>query len=491
LIVQLAPAAKLAPQVLVCAKFVTFPPVNPMLLISSEPLPAGAVLVSVTGCDALVEPTFWPEKFSAADNRVADVEGTMPVPVSTAVAGLASSVPATASVAEREPVAVGPNVTLIVQLVPAAKVVPQVPPAVRAGRTNTPVVVGTIGVSVMFMVVSGTVPVLDSVTVCGALVVSIVWDGKAVTADRVTVVWTMPDMAAFSAGAEPRTLRLVVRVPAALGVNVTLIVQLAPAAKLAPQVLVCAKSVVFPPVNPMLVISSELLVSVLVSVTGCAALVVPTVGTAKVSAGDRVADAEGTTPVPVSIAVIGLARPATATDSMAEREPVAVGLNVTLIVQFAPTAKSVPQVPPAVRAGRTNTPVVVGTMGAIVMFMDVSGTVPVLDNVSVCGALLVVSVWDGNGVGVDTVGDGATMVPVSATDCGEPTPALTVSVAAFWTGEATVGVKVTLIAQVPATGTAVQLLVWPNCEESVPPRVIPPTPVSVRGAWPVLVTATG
>jgi len=324
------------------------------------------------------------------------------------------------------------------------------------------------------------------------LVVSSVWDGKGVRVDRVTVVRTMPDMAAFNVGAELRTLRLVVRVPAALGVNVTLIVQLAPAAKLAPQVLVCAKSVVFPVLNPMLVISSELLASVLVSVTGCEALVVPTFGTAKVSAGDRVADAEGTMPVPVSNVVAGLARPATAMDSIAEREPVAVGLNVTLMVQFAPGAKVVPQVPPAVRAGRTNTPAMVGTIGAIVIFMVVSGTVPVLDNVSVCGALVVVSVWDGKGVGVDREKDGGTMVPASAIDCGAPTPAFTVSVAAFWTGDATVGVKVTLIVQVPATGTATQpVLVWLNCEESVPPSVTPPTPVSVRGAWPVLVTRTG
>jgi hypothetical protein len=438
-----------------------------------------------------VELTFWPAKFTAADSRVADVDGAKPVPVSTAVAGLASSVPATDSVAEREPIAVGPNVTLIVQFAPAAKVVPQVPPAARAGRTNTPVVVGTIGVTVMLMAVSGTDPVLDSVTVCGALVVSNVWDGKAVGVDRATAVWTMPDRAAFNAGAELRTLRLVVRGPAALGVNVTLIVQLAPAAKLAPQVLVCAKSVVFPVVSPMLVISSELVVSVLVSVTGCAALVRPTFVTAKVGAPARVADAEGTMPVPVIVAVSGLARPATAMDSVAERAPVAVGLNVTLIVQLVPTAKVVPQVPPAARAGRTNTPAVVGTIGVSVMFMAVSGTVPVLDSVSVCAALVVVSVWDAKAVGLDRVGDGATMVPARATDCGAPTPALTVSIAAFWAGEATVGVKVTLIVQVPATGTAVQLLVWLNCEESVPLSVIPLTPVSVRGAWPVLVTWIG
>jgi hypothetical protein len=247
----------------------------------------------------------------------------------------------------------------------------------------------------------------------------------------VTMAWLpVPFMATFSVGAELRTLRLVVRAPNELGVNVTLIVQLAPAAKLAPQVLVCAKSVVFPVLSPMLVISSEPLVSVLVSVTGCKALVVPWFCPGKVRAGDRVADADGARPVPVSTAVAGLARPATATDSIAERTPAVVGLNVTLMVQLKPGAKLVPQVPPPVRAGRTNTPAVVGRIGVSVMFMVVSGTVPVLDNVTVCGALVVSIVWGGKAA-VDRVMDGETMVPASVTDCGEPIPAFKVSVAAF------------------------------------------------------------
>jgi hypothetical protein len=196
--------------------------------------------------------------------------------VSTAASGLASCVAATDSVAEAAPVAVGPNVTLMVQFAPAAKVVPQVPPAVPAGCTNTPAAVGAVGVSVMLTAVSGTVPGLDSVSVCAVLVVVSVWGAKAVGVDSVGGR-TRPVMAAFSVDAELMTCRLVVRVPMAVGVNVTLIVQLALAAKLAPQVLVCAKSVVFPVVSPMLVISSEPLVDVLVSVTGCEAVAVPAV----------------------------------------------------------------------------------------------------------------------------------------------------------------------------------------------------------------------
>jgi hypothetical protein len=65
------------------------------------------------------------------------------------------------------------------------------------------------------------------------------------------------------------------RLPAAVGLNVTLIVQLLPAATLAPHVLLSAKSPAFVPVTPMLVIA-RLLPPVLLSVTVCAALVLPT-----------------------------------------------------------------------------------------------------------------------------------------------------------------------------------------------------------------------
>jgi hypothetical protein len=178
-------------------------------------------------------------------------------------------------------------------------------------------------------------------------------------------------------------------------------------------------------------------------------------------------------------------------DSVAVRTPTVVGLNVTLMVQLKPGAKVVPQVPPAVNAGRTNTPAVVGRIGVIVMFMAVSGTVPVLDSVSVCGALVVSMVWGGKAVGVDRLKAGGTMVPLIATTCGAPVPAFTVSVATFRTGAAAVGRKVTLIEQVPLTATVAQpVFVWLNCEESAPLSVIP-LPASLRGTLPKLVTTTG
>lgn len=74
--------------------------------------------------------------------------------------------------------------------------------------------------------VTGTIPVPLRLLVCGLLLASSV------------------------------TARTAERDPRACGVKVTSIVQLAPAAKVVPQVLVCAKSVLFVPVNPMLLMLS-------------------------------------------------------------------------------------------------------------------------------------------------------------------------------------------------------------------------------------------
>ncbi len=70
-------------------------------------------------------------------------------------------------------------------------------------------------------------------------------------------------------------LTLAVRVPLAAGVKVTLIVQLALALTLEPQVFVSAKSPMLVPVMLMLVMVSVAF-PVLLKVTTCATLVVPT-----------------------------------------------------------------------------------------------------------------------------------------------------------------------------------------------------------------------
>src|ERR1035437_7343913 len=90
---------------------------------------------------------------------------------------------------------------------------------------------------------------------------------------------------------------IALRLPAAVGVNVTEMLQLPPAATLAPQVLVCAKSPAFVPVTPMLVIVRAP-DPVLLSVTDWAVLVVLTFRLANVKLPE-VSDTIGTvTPVP-------------------------------------------------------------------------------------------------------------------------------------------------------------------------------------------------
>jgi hypothetical protein len=103
-------------------------------------------------------------------------------------------------------------------------------------------------------------------------------------------------------GSESLIVNVPVRVPTAVGLNFTPIVQDAPRARLDPQVLVCEKSPLFVPAMLML----EMLNAVVprfVKVTLLAALVVPTVRLAKVIvAGDTVTPV----PVPLKLTVWGL-----------------------------------------------------------------------------------------------------------------------------------------------------------------------------------------
>jgi len=125
---------------------------------------------------------------------------------------------------------------------------------------------------------SKALPVFESVTVCGGVVKFMFsWPNVRLVGERLMVV----------AGATPVPVKLTVcglplalsvmvsdalRDPAAVGVNVALIVQLAPAPTLLPQLFVCAKSPGFAPPIAMLEMLSEAL-PMLESVTICAALV--------------------------------------------------------------------------------------------------------------------------------------------------------------------------------------------------------------------------
>ncbi len=95
-----------------------------MLLIVSVAVP---LLVSVTACAALVLPTCWLPKLRLVLERVtAGAAGATPVPVRLTLCGLPAALSVIDTVPVRVPVAVGVNVTLIVQLAAAATDAPQV-----------------------------------------------------------------------------------------------------------------------------------------------------------------------------------------------------------------------------------------------------------------------------------------------------------------------------------------------------------------------------
>ena len=116
LILQLPPAANVVPQLLVCAKS----PLAEMPVMVSGPVP---LFVRVTVCAALVVPMFCPAKVRLVGDRPA--EGTVPVPLRLAVCGLPAALSVTLTVPVRVPVADGVKVTLMLQLLPAASVLPQ------------------------------------------------------------------------------------------------------------------------------------------------------------------------------------------------------------------------------------------------------------------------------------------------------------------------------------------------------------------------------
>jgi len=129
-----------------------------------------------------------------------------------------------------------------------------------------------------------------------------------------------------------------VRVPAAVGLKVTLRVQLALAARLAPQVLVWEKS----PLAVMLVMLSVAL-PVLLRMTLWALLLVPTACAGKVKeVGERLTTGAVPVPVRLRVWVAGLALSLMVTAPV--RVPAAVGLKVTLRAQLALAARLAPQV---------------------------------------------------------------------------------------------------------------------------------------------------
>jgi len=129
--------------------------------------------------------------------------------------------------------------------------------------------------------------------------------------------------------------------PTAVGVKVTLMLQFPPTGTLAPQLLVSPK--LAEAVIPTMI---NVALPLLVSVTVCDALVVPTArgggGNVRL-AGERSAMG-AVTPVPVSEIVCGLLVALSIKVTEPTALPPVVGVKVTLMVQIAPAATDEPQV---------------------------------------------------------------------------------------------------------------------------------------------------
>jgi hypothetical protein len=108
----------------------------------------------------------------------------------------------------------------------------------------------------ILLITSGAVPVLDSVTVLGA-VVTFNGELNASVPGETPAIGAMPVPLSVTvnvgfAGSLLEIVNTAVLAPVVVGVKVTLIVQFEPAARVAPQVVVCAKLPGFSPVSTIL-----------------------------------------------------------------------------------------------------------------------------------------------------------------------------------------------------------------------------------------------
>lgn len=264
-----------------------------------------------------------------------------------------------------------------------------------------------------------------------------------------------------------------VRVPAAVGVNVIVIVQEAFAARLPGQLFVSAKS-------PVVTIPEtvRLLFPEFVSVTVCGVLVVFTARLWKVREfGLKVTN--GAAPVPDRFTVCGLPAALSATLSAPVRFPVVVGVNVTLMVQEEVAARMPGQL-------------FVSAKSPVAVMPEITRlALPEFVSVTVCGVLVLPTACDtkarlvGDSV---TAGTAATPVPVRLTVCGL-FGALSVKRSVADSLATIEGVNVTFTEQVPLGATDVPLHVSALVAKSAafaPASVTAPVP-KVKVAFPLFV----
>ena len=197
----------------------------------------------------------------------------------------------------------------------------------------------------MLVIDSGAVPGFDSVIGSGVAGVPTVVLGKANGIGLSTACGAIPVPVSTAVCGEPAALSAIetaaFRLPAEAGVNVTVMVQTAPAARDAPQLLVSPKLLEFVPVTKMPVIANAA-VPGLESVIGIAVAGVPTSVLGN-TCGFGLSTACGCVPVPVTAADCGDPGALSAMEIAAARLPVAAGVNVTVMVQLPAAGTEEPQ----------------------------------------------------------------------------------------------------------------------------------------------------
>jgi hypothetical protein len=290
----------------------------------------------------------------------------------------------------------------------------------------------------MLVIVMAAAPVLVNVTLCDTLVVPTAWfPNERLVGDSDTVVAVTPvPVSAIDCGELVVVSLMVIAAviaPAAVGAKCPWMVQLAPAARLVPQLFPNANADAPVPVTAML-LTSRVALPVLVNVTLCDALVDP----ACTLPNDRlVGDNDtvvGVIPVPVNATDCGEPVALSVMVIAAVTAPAVVGAKCPWMVQFAPAARLEPQLFPNANEA--------APVPVTLILLMVRVALPVLVNVTLCDALVAPTSTLPNG---KLVADNETVVavapvPVKATDCGEPV-ALSVIVMAAVMAPVAVGAK--------------------------------------------------
>ncbi len=307
---------------------------------------------------------------------------------------------------------------MLVQLAPTASGLEQVDAVLENEAAPDPVMVvdavKLTAADVLFL----------SVTTCAAAVDPTVVDGNVredgVIVTPVLVEVPVPETATVCGVEEAESLNVMVavNVPAEAGVNVKVLVQLAPAASGLEQVDAVLENELAP--DPVMVVDAVKVTAadvLFLSVTTCAAAVDPTAVDGNVrDDGVMVRPVLALVPVPDSATSCGDPVALSAIESDAVSEPAAAGLNSTEIVQLADAASDVVQVVADCRKELAFVPV-----NPIVP--SVTAEALVFFTVTTCAAVVEPTVVEAN---VSVVGDTVTVraaavpVPVRATVWGEP-----------------------------------------------------------------------